>query len=57
MGIRTITGQIELVRYGERAPAGVITRVMHRLLSLASEIWHNENTCAATRRSMVAYDH
>lgn len=53
----TLKGQLDLERHGGRTPAGVITRVVQRLLALTAAIWHNENIGAAIRRSLVAYDH
>jgi hypothetical protein len=53
----TLKGQLDLERHGGRTPAGVIARVVQRLLAMTAAIWHNENIGAATRRSLVAYDH
>jgi hypothetical protein len=53
----TLKGQLDLERHGGRPPAGVIARVVQRLLAMTPAIWHNENIGAAIRRSLVAYDH
>lgn len=53
----TLKGQLDLERHGGRTPAGVITRVVQRLLAMTAAIWHNENIGASIRRSLVAYDH
>lgn len=53
----TLKGQLDLERHGGRTPAGVIARVVQRLLAMTAAIWHNENIGAAIRRSLVAYDH
>lgn len=53
----TLKGQLDPERHGGRTPAGVITRVVQRLLAMTAAIWHNENIGAAIRHSLVAYDH
>jgi hypothetical protein len=53
----TLKGQLDLERHGGRTPAGVIARVVQRLLAMTAAIWHNENIGSAIRRSLVAYDH
>ena len=53
----TLKGQLDLERHGGRTPAGVVARVVQRLLAMTAAIWHNENIGARIRRSLVAYDH
>lgn len=53
----TLKGQLDLERHGGRLPAGVIARVMQRLLAMTAAIWNNDNIGAAVRRSLTAYDH
>ena len=38
-------------------PAGVIVRVLQRILALTAAIWHNDTTGQPVLRSLVAYDH
>jgi hypothetical protein len=35
----------------------VFARTAQRLPALATAIWHNWNTGAAVKRSLIAYDH
>ena len=37
-------------------PAGVIVRVLQRILALTAAIWHNDATGQPVLRSLVAYD-
>jgi hypothetical protein len=53
----TLKGQLSLERHGGRTPAGVIIRVLQRLLALTAAIWHNDHTGAPVLRSLTAYDH
>src|SRR6266704_559424 len=53
----TFKGQLDLERHGGHTPAGVIARVLQRILALTAAIWHNDKTGQATPRSLVAYDH
>jgi hypothetical protein len=53
----TLKTQLDLERHGGRTPAGVITRVLQRLLALTAAIWHNAKTAQTPLRSLVAYDH
>ncbi|GAA5228507.1 transposase [Paeniglutamicibacter antarcticus] len=53
----TLKGQLDLERHGGRTSAGVIARVVQRLLAMTAAIWHNKNIGVAVRRSLVAYDH
>ncbi|MFD9823587.1 IS982 family transposase, partial [Streptomyces violascens] len=46
-----------LEQHGARTPAGVYARTGQRLLVLATGIWHNWNTSATAKRSLIAYDH
>jgi len=53
----TLKGQVSLERHGGRTPAGVIVRVLQRLLAMTAAIWHNDHTGQPIRRSLIAYDH
>ena len=53
----TFKGQLDLERHGGHTPAGVIVRVLQRILALTAAIWHNDHTGQPVMRSLVAYDH
>ena len=53
----TFKGQLDLDRHGGHTPAGVMARVLQRILALTAAIWHNDRTGEPVRRSLVAYDH
>jgi hypothetical protein len=53
----TLKGQLDLERHGGRTPAGVITRVLQRILALTAATWHNDHTRQPIKRSLLAYDH
>jgi hypothetical protein len=50
-------GQLDLERHGGHTPAGVLVRVLQRLLALTAAIWHNDHTGQPVKRSLIAYDH
>jgi hypothetical protein len=54
---QTFNGQLDLERHGGHTPAGVIVRVLQRILALTAAIWHNDHTGAPVHRSLTAYDH
>jgi hypothetical protein len=54
---QTLKGQLDLERHGARTPAGVIVRVLQRILALTAAIWHNDHTGQPVKRSLTAYDH
>jgi hypothetical protein len=54
---QTFKGQLDLERHGGRTPAGVIVRVLQRVLALTTAIWHNDKTGQPVMRSLTAYDH
>jgi hypothetical protein len=54
---QTLKGQLDLVRLGGRTPAGVMVRVLQRILALTAAIWHNDKTGQPVMRSLTAYDH
>ncbi len=54
---QTLKAQLDLERHGGRTPAGVIVRVLQRILALTAAIWHNHKTGRPTLRSLTAYDH
>jgi hypothetical protein len=53
----TFKGQLDLEQHGGHTPAGVVVRVLQRILALTAAIWHNDTTGQPTLRSLVAYDH
>ena len=53
----TLKGQLDLERHGGHTPAGVIVRVLQRILALTAAIWHNDATGQDIKRSLLAYDH
>ncbi|WP_158896355.1 IS982 family transposase [Amycolatopsis anabasis] len=54
---QTLKSQLDLERHGGHTPAGVIVRVLQRILALTTAIWHNDKTGAQVHRSLTAYDH
>jgi len=54
---QTFKSQLDLERHGGRTPAGVIVRVLQRILALTTAIWHNDHTGEPIKRSLIAYDH
>jgi len=53
----TFKGQLDLERHGGHTPAGVMTRVLQRILALTAAVWHNDRTGQPVKRSLIAYDH
>jgi Transposase DDE domain len=53
----TFKGQLDLERHGGHTPAGVLARVLQRILALTAAIWHNDRTSQPVMRSLLAYDH
>ena len=53
----TFKGQLDLERHGGHTPAGVLVRVLQRILALTTAIWHNDHTGQPVKRSLLAYDH
>lgn len=53
----TLKGQLDLEAHGGHTPAGVVTRVLQRLLAMTAAIWHNDHCRVTPLRSLVAYDH
>jgi hypothetical protein len=53
----TFKGQLDLERHGGHTPAGVLVRVLQRILALTTAIWHNDHTAQPIKRSLTAYDH
>jgi hypothetical protein len=54
---QTFKGQLDLERHGGKSPAGVIARVLSRVLALTAAIWLNDKTGQPVKRSLTAYDH
>jgi Transposase DDE domain len=53
----TFKGQLDLERHGGHTTAGVIVRVLQRVLALTAAIWHNDRSGQPVPRSLLAYDH
>ena len=53
----TFKGQLDLERHGGHTRAGVVARVLQRILALTAAIWHNDRADQPVKRSLVAYDH
>ena len=53
----TFKGQLDLERHGGHTPAGVMVRVLQRILALTAAIWHSDRAGQPVKRSLVAYDH
>ena len=53
----TLKGQLDLEHHGGRTKAGVMVRILQRLLALTAAIWHNDHIGARPHRSLLAYDH
>ncbi|MEV0505723.1 IS982 family transposase [Streptomyces spectabilis] len=53
----TFRGQLDLEQHRGRTPAGVMVRVLQRILALTSAIWHNDHTGQPVMRALTAYDH
>jgi hypothetical protein len=53
----TFKGQLDLERHRGRTPAGVMVRVLQRILALTSAIWHNDHAGQPVMRALTAYDH
>lgn len=54
---QTFKGQLDLERHGGKSPAGVIVRILSRILALTAAIWHNDKTHQPVKRSLIAYDY
>jgi Transposase DDE domain len=53
----TLKGSLDPERHGGHTPAGVLVRVLQRLLALTATIWHNDRASQRVKRSLLAYDH
>jgi hypothetical protein len=53
----TFKGQLDLEHHGGHTPAGVLVRVLQRILALTTAIWHNDHTSQPIKRSLTAFDH
>jgi hypothetical protein len=54
---QTFKGQPDLERHGGRSTAGVIARVLQRILALTTAIRLNDKLGLPVHRSLIAYDH
>ncbi|MFI6318752.1 IS982 family transposase [Nonomuraea sp. NPDC050556] len=54
---QTFKGQLDLERHAGRTRAGVVIRVLTRILALTAAIWHNDKTGQPVKRSLTAFDH
>jgi hypothetical protein len=52
----TFKGQPDLERHGGHTPAGVMARILQRILALTAAIWHNDRTGQPVKRSLLPYD-
>lgn len=50
-------GQLDLERHHGRTSAGVVARVMQRILTLTTALGHNDRSGQPVLRSLTAYDH
>ncbi|MFH9982479.1 hypothetical protein ACH4ND_25195 [Streptomyces sp. NPDC017179] len=53
----TFKGRLDLEGNQGRTPAGVVARVMQRVLTLTTAIRHNDRSGRSVLRSLTAYDH
>lgn len=53
----TLKGQLDLEQHAGHTPAGVLVRVLQRILAMSTAIWHNDHTGQTVKRSLLAYDH
>jgi hypothetical protein len=53
----TFKGQLDLEQHGGHTSAGVVVRVLQRILALTAAVWHNDTTGQPALRSLLAYDH
>jgi hypothetical protein len=51
---QTFKGQLDLERHGAHTPAGLMVRVLQRILALTTAIWHNDKTGQPVKRSLTA---
>ncbi|HEU5160161.1 MAG TPA: IS982 family transposase, partial [Streptosporangiaceae bacterium] len=54
---QTFKSQLDPERHGGRTTAGVMVRVLTRVLALTAVIWHNDQAGQQVKRSLTAYDH
>jgi hypothetical protein len=54
---QTLKGQLDLEQHGGRTVAGVLVRIVMRVLALTAAIWHNDHIGQPIKRSLIAYDH
>jgi hypothetical protein len=55
--IWTLKNQLGLERHNARTTEGLWARISQRILALNATIWHNWQTGAPIKRSLIAYDH
>jgi hypothetical protein len=53
----TKAGSAPVSRHGGRSTAGVIARVLQRILALTTAIWLNDKLGLPVHHSLIAYDH
>ncbi|MDE1675404.1 hypothetical protein PWJ90_38075 [Nocardia gipuzkoensis] len=53
---QTLKAQLDLERHDGHTVAGVVVRVLQRLLALTAVTSHNDITGAPVHRSLTAYD-
>ncbi|MGW2426653.1 IS982 family transposase [Streptomyces sp. NPDC001709] len=53
----TFKGQLDLEQHHGLTPAGVVARIMQRILTLTTAVWHNDQNGQPVLRSLTAYGH
>ena len=56
-GTRLYLRQLSLEQHGARTHGGIFARIGQRLLAMAAAVWQNTKIGAASKRSLIAYDH
>jgi hypothetical protein len=51
---QALKAQLDLERHGGHAPAGVMVRILQRILALTAAIWHNDHIGQPVKRSLTA---
>ena len=50
---QTFKCQLGLERHGGKSPAGVVVRILSRILALTAAIWHNDKSGQQVKRSLI----
>jgi len=54
---QTFKSQLHLERHGGHTPAGVMVRILQRILALTAAIWYNDHTAARSTARSPPRDH